>query len=82
MTFEKWFTTFLDEKDVQKVSWEIEDGTGTLHFISSDVVIEHVMMTVGDEQAAIKDMLVKIDFANGDVNHFFKHLANALVQRW
>jgi hypothetical protein len=31
------------------------------------------------EQAAIKNTIVRIDFANGDVMHYFKHLAGALV---
>ena len=31
------------------------------------------------EQAKLKNVLVKIDFANGDVRHFMRHLAGALA---
>ena len=31
------------------------------------------------EQDGIKTMLVRIDFANGDVMDYFKHLAGALA---
>jgi len=43
------------------------------------VVMEHIMIASDAEKAQIKNILVKIDFANGDVNHFFEHLAHGLV---
>ena len=79
MTFKKWFETFLAEKDLPFVSWEIKDRNGEVNFIDSDVVVEHILIAPEDEQSKIKDVIVKIDFANGDVNHFFKHLATALI---
>ena len=32
-----------------------------------------------NEQAGIKTMIVKIDFLNGDVIDYFKHLARAIA---
>lgn len=82
MNFEKWFRTFLAEKELSVIDWEIVNDNGTKHFISSSVVVEHILVASPDEQAKIKDIIVQIDFRNGDVNHFFKHLAGALVNQY
>ena len=79
--FLKWFETFLDEKDLPLGDWIIE-GKDKTHFITSEVVIEHIKATSLDEQLAIQKIIVKIDFQNGDVNHFFKHLADGLVANY
>lgn len=78
-TFNNWFQAFLEEKDLPYASWELTDNEGVTNFIDSDVVIESIKNTSTTEQSKIKDILVKIDFMNGDVNHFFQHLASALV---
>lgn len=80
-SFTKWFETFLSEKNLPFASWEIEGEDGT-HFIDSDVVVESIKSAPINEQVGIKNVIVKIDFANGDVNHFFKHLAGALVANY
>ena len=80
--FDTWFEIFLAEKQVPFVDWEIQAKDGTMHFLHSGVVIEHILATSKEEQAKIKDIIVGIDFANGDVNHFFKHLATGLVERY
>ena len=78
--FIEWFETFLDEKKLPYESWEIMSENGTLNIIDSDVVIEHIKIAPDQEQKQIKAMIVKIDSANGNINHFFKHLAGALAQ--
>ena len=77
-TFTKWFETFLDEKNLPYAAWEFEGAWG-LHQIDSDVVIEAIKGAPANEQAGIKAMIVKIDFVNGDVLDYFRHLAKALV---
>lgn len=78
ITFVKWFETFLEEKQAPVVSWEIENQNG-VNYIDSEVVIEHIKATSPKEQAKIKNILVLIDFKNGDINHFFEHIAKGLV---
>jgi len=80
--FGKWFDTFLEEKDLPHASWDLTSPDGTLHCIDSDVVVEQIKHAPTKEKAGIKDMLVKIDFVNGDVNDYFKHLAQALVNNY
>ena len=81
-TFNTWFNTFTAEKEIPYASWELVSNDGTTHMIDNDVVIETIKTAPAHEQAGIKNILVKIDFANGDVNHFFKHLAQALVNNY
>ncbi len=77
--FVSWFERFLGEKNLPFVSWDIPGEDGTPHMIDSDVVIEAIKGASSNEQAQIKDMIVKLDFGNADINDYFKHLAKALV---
>lgn len=78
MTFKNWFETFLEEKGLPFQAWEIEHA-GVTHIIDSTVVIEAILTAPHHEQAAIKNMIVRIDFVNGDVNDYLKHLAKGLI---
>lgn len=70
--------TFFEEKDLEYKSWEIE-YRGQTHFIDNEVVIENILNAPKSEKEKISEVLFKIDFANGDVNDFLKHLANGLI---
>jgi len=78
--FNKWFETFLEEKKLPYESWDLISENGTLNIIDTDVVIDRIKIAPVHEQKQIKDMIIKIDFSNGDIKDFFKHLAGALVQ--
>ena len=58
---------------------EVEGSYGT-NFIPLSVVIEHILIANSTEKAQIKNTLVKIDFHNGDLMHFFTHLAQAIAK--
>lgn len=82
MNFATWLDTFVDEKglDVDHVfEIETDDFWGT-HFIPLAVVIEAAKNASAAEQKQIKDIVVQIDFRNGDVMHFFTHLAKGLTK--
>lgn len=78
----QYLTTFFEEKQLPSASWELTSEDGTTHWIDSDVVIEHIMIAPSEEQKKIADVIRQIDFKNGDVNHFLKHLAQALVNNF
>lgn len=78
MALIKYLDTFFKEKDLPEVHWELEGPSGT-NFISSTVVIEHMAIAPAEEQKAIGDVIRRIDFNDGDVNDYLKHLAQALV---
>jgi hypothetical protein len=71
---------FFEEKGLDSRTYEVS-RKDTTHFVESefliDVIVNH---TPPVEQEKILDTIVKIDFQNGDVHHFLKHLATAYVQ--
>jgi hypothetical protein len=75
----KYLKTFFEEKQLPEVEWELTANDGTAHFIGSTVVIEHMATASAAEQNKIADVIRRIDFVNGDVNDFLKHLAGALI---
>ena len=58
---------------------EVEGASGT-NFMNVGVIVEHILIAPKTEQQAIKNVLVRIDFNNGDVLDFFKHLAKAIAK--
>lgn len=81
-SFNKWLDTFIDEKGIdtnQIVEVKTENNT---HFFEIGNIIENIKATTREEQEQIKDMIVKIDFHNGDVIDYFSHLAKALADNF
>ncbi len=77
--FTNWIDTFIAEKGIdleQTFEFENENGWNLMPY---GVVVEAIKTTVGQEQRQIRDTIVKIDFANGDVLHFFRHLGRGLA---
>jgi len=79
MTFNKWLDTFVAEKGIDlEATFEFDNDNG-FNIMPYGVVVEAIKTTTGIERAAIKTMIVKIDFANGDVLDFFRHLGRGLA---
>lgn len=79
MTFNKWLDTFIAEKGIDlEDGFTVEGPTGTNHMQYVHVVAA-IQGAPDHEKAAIKSMIVKIDFRNGDVRHYFRHLAQAIA---
>ncbi|RTL26950.1 MAG: hypothetical protein EKK55_07015 [Rhodocyclaceae bacterium] len=79
--FAKWLDTFLSEKGIDlDDTFTIETDANT-HIFDYAAVAGAMKTTGAREQAAIKTMIVKIDFRNGDVRHYMRHLARALAER-
>ena len=75
----KYLDLFFEEKDIVFTIFEIEKDDMT-HFVESDFVIELIKNASEQEQRSIVHQLRRIDFANADVLHFLKFLANAYIQ--
>ena len=76
----KYLRAFFAEKDIPEVTFEVEGPEWGTNFIPNTVVVEHIAKVCVDEAKGIAGILRKIDFANGDVNHFLAHLAKALAK--
>lgn len=75
----EYFENFFNEKEIRYEEWTIEHN-GQLHFIDTDFVIELIKGTSGNEAKQIRDILIKIDFMNGNVSHFLRHLAEGYIK--
>ena len=75
--------TFFAEKDFDIRTYEVtHPATGDLHIITTDVVIDAILSTKGEERASVAAILSKLDFCNGNFHHFFQHLATGLVLKY
>lgn len=79
MTFATWIDTFASEKGLDMDRMFTVEGASGANFIPLGCVIEAIKSASKREQEQIKTTIVKIDFMNGDVCHFFNHLAKALA---
>jgi len=79
MNFTTWLDTFNSEKGIdleQRFDVEGPSGTNSMEYAH---VVDAIKQAPAHEQAGIKNTIVKIDFANGDVRHFYRHLAQAIA---
>lgn len=79
MTTNDYIDRFFDEKGVPEVTFEVMSENGTPNFISNMAVVEQVKLVPSEEKEDIIHIIRQIDFKNGDVNHFLKHLAGAMA---
>jgi len=75
----KYIKNFFEEKEIPYQEWQIEHNNN-IHFIDNEKVIEIIKSAPTNEQKEIADILRKIDFQNGNVNHFLRHLAEGYVK--
>jgi hypothetical protein len=78
--FIKWLDTFIEEKEINLQDTFDVEGKNGLNIISYGVIVEHIKISTKQEQEKIKNIIVNIDFKNGDVLHFFRHLGKAVAQ--
>jgi len=77
-----YLNLFFAEKKIPNKIFDLMDKNGMSHSVPNGVVVEAIAQTSGGERKKIEDTLRKIDFHNGDVNHFFEHLAKGLVAQY
>lgn len=76
--FKNWIETFAAEKNILDTELAVEGPSGT-NYIPVACLIEAMVSAPSHEQRGIRDMIVRIDFANGDVLDYFRHLARAIA---
>jgi hypothetical protein len=78
--FSAWLRTFIDEKGIDRETvLDVESENGTANAIPVGCLLDAMEAAPAHEQHGIKSMIVKIDFMNGDVLHYFRHLARAIA---
>ena len=76
--FKLWLDTFIDEKELAMEDTFTVDKNGTMNIMSYKTMYEHMLIAPKDEQKQLKNMIVKIDFLNGNILDYFKHLGKAI----
>lgn len=77
--FGSWLDTFLSEKGIDtEERFEVEGRSGT-NSIPVGCLVEAIKAAPKHEQDGIKAMIVRIDFANGDVRRYLAHLCKAIA---
>ena len=74
-----WLDTFLTEKQVDPKTVFVLDVAGVTHYVPFEVIREFVEHLPESLQKQIKEKLIQIDFLNGSVLDFFRHLALGMV---
>jgi hypothetical protein len=76
-----YLNTLIEEKGLSlDTVIEAEGKEWGTNFIPLSVVVDFLSTSSESTQAKAKANLVKIDFHNGDVMHFFKYVAQFLAQ--
>lgn len=78
--FDRWLDTFISEKGLDLETVLDAEGPSGTNWIPLAVLVSIIKQAPKVEQAGIKTTLVKIDFANGNALHFFRHLARAVAK--
>jgi hypothetical protein len=77
-----YLNKFFAEKRIPEKDFEVTDRQGITHTIPNGVVVEFIASMPKAEQDKAADVIRKIDFQNGDVNHFLKHMAGMVAEMY
>jgi hypothetical protein len=78
-SFKLWLDTFIEEKELPMDDIFEITKDGNLNIFSYKSIYAYILISTPTEKEKIKKTIVKIDFLNGDVLHYFRHLANAIA---
>ena len=78
--FKQWLDTFISEKNLPMENTFTIEKNNNLNIMTYKTIYEYMLIANDQEQKKIKDTIVKIDFLNGNVLDFFKHLGNAIAR--
>jgi len=79
--FKNWIDTFIEEKDLPMEDTFTIDKNGTMNIMSYKTIYEHMLIANDQEQEQIKNMIVKIDYMNGNILNFFQYLGGLIAKK-
>jgi len=74
----RFLETLIEEKNLSDTMIEVEGESG-VNMIMIETLIEEILTAPLSEQKQIRKVLIKMDFNNDDVLHFFNHLAKTIA---
>lgn len=80
MKFNEWLETLINEKELDRNQTFEFTVNGQWNLMPLGVVEEFMTQTMSkSDQAKSKTILVKIDFANGNLMHYFEYVAKGIA---
>jgi hypothetical protein len=80
MTIKKYLNDLISEKSGIDMETTLEiEGPSGLNIMPLQVLVDAIVQAPANEQKGIRNMLVRIDFNNGDVLDYFRHLGQAIA---
>lgn len=78
--FNTWIDTFIEEKSLfLEEGFEVQGPSG-FNIMSYGVIVETMKSCSPQEEKNLKNKIVEIDFKNGDIKHFFRHLGKSIAK--
>ena len=78
--FNDWLDTFVHEKNLNtETVFEVEGEEYGMNYIPCAVVIEHMKIATLRSKTELQKKIIEIDFHNGDVMDYFRHLAQGIA---
>lgn len=74
-----YLKNLIDEKGYDREQMLVVDGPSGENYIPLAIVEDAILGAPKHEQKGIRNVLVKIDFMNGDCLDYFRHLAQAIA---
>ena len=79
MDFATWLDTFVDEKGIDPERRLIVEGSSGNNSIPVGCLVDAMKQAPRHEQEQIRNKIIQIDFHNGDVMDFFRHISSAIA---
>jgi hypothetical protein len=79
MNFENWLTTFLSEKGIDPDENLEAEGPSGLNVMPVGALMDAMIAASPAEQAALKNMLVRLDYTNAPIRPYLTHLVRAVA---
>lgn len=80
MSFSNWLDVFLAEKNIDLDEIMTVEGDSGQNLIPVGCLVEVIKLAPEHEQRGIKAMMVRIDFRNGRIIDYLRHLAQAIAR--
>lgn len=74
-----YLARFFDEKELDTVMFHYAEGNKMLQITNYDVIFRLLNSDEKDMLKQAEDIIRKIDFKNGDINHFLEHMGKAIA---
>ena len=78
----KYLETFFEEKDLPLEIFTYERGLNIIQLSNYDIIETLISSPDKEMLKQVETIIRKLDFANGDINHFIQHIGNGMADQY